>query len=210
MEKKTLSLNEYPIDIAVFASGKGSNFRVLLEKIESGDLQNARITVVISNNSKSGALNLAKSSGISAYHISTYTHPDPEDYKQAIFKCLKSFDADMIILAGYMKLLPPSLIQAYPNRIINIHPALLPRFGGNGMYGKNVHEAVIRSGVKESGVTIHYVDARYDEGPIIAQSKVPVLPKDTPESLAERVLKAEHDLYWRVVDRLINKPSRSS
>lgn len=209
MEKKTLSSIKYPINIAVFASGTGSNFRVFIEKIESGDLKNARIVAVISNNSKSGALNLAKSRGIPSYHISTYTHPDPEDYEQALFKCLKSRGADMIILAGYMKLLPPSLIQAYPNRIINIHPALLPRFGGNGMYGKNVHEAVIRSGAKESGVTIHYVNAQYDEGPIIARSKVPILPEDTPESLAERVLKAEHDLYWRVVDRLINKPSRS-
>jgi len=191
-------------NIAVFASGRGSNFRAVLGRIESGDLKNACVAAVVSNNSASGALELARSREIDAFHISSRTHPDPGDREQALLRVLRSHDIDLILLAGYMKLLPRSMIKAYSRRILNIHPALLPRFGGKGMYGIKVHESVISSGVEETGVTIHYVDERYDEGPIIAQRRIPVRQNDTPESLAARVLEVEHDFYWHVIDHVIN------
>jgi phosphoribosylglycinamide formyltransferase-1 len=190
--------------VAVFASGRGSNFSAILHRIESGDVKNAHIAAVISNNGSSGALELARKRGIPAFHVSSRTHPDPRDREEALLAILRSRRIGLILLAGYMKLLPRSVIQAYPRRILNIHPALLPRFGGKGMYGIRVHESVIRSGVRETGVTVHHVDERYDEGPIVAQIRVPVRPEDTPESLAARVLEVEHDFYWRAVDHLIN------
>lgn len=192
------------VRIAVLASGRGSNFRAVLEKIESGDLRNACIAAVISNNSRAGALSLAREKSIPAYHISSYTHPDPGEYEEALLEILIAQEIQLILLAGYMKLLPRSVIRAFPNRILNIHPALLPRHGGKGMYGIRVHRAVLEAGEKETGVTIHIVNERYDEGPIVARRKVAVRDDDTPESLAARVLEVEHELYWRTVDHLVN------
>ena len=125
-------------------------------------------------------------------------------FRESPVDILKKYHIELILLAGYMKLLPASIIKHFNGDILNIHPALLPRFGGRGMYGINVHKAVIESGEKETGVTIHYVNEKYDEGQIIKQVKVPVKDSDTPEILAARVLKAEHDLYWRVVDFIVN------
>jgi phosphoribosylglycinamide formyltransferase-1 len=190
--------------IAAFASGRGSNLEAILNNIQKGNLRNARIVLVISNNSKSGSMELAQRRGIETVHLSSKTHPDPTEYKETLLKYLTSRDIELILLAGYMKLLPLAVVRAFPNRILNIHPALLPRHGGKGMYGLAVHGSVIEAGEKESGVTIHYVNERYDEGAVIQQRKVPVLPDDTPESLAARVLEVEHDLYWRVVDSIIN------
>jgi phosphoribosylglycinamide formyltransferase-1 len=116
---------------------------------------------------------------------------------------LKDRRIQLILLAGYMKLLPPMVVKNFRQRILNIHPALLPQHGGEGMFGLNVHKSVIQAGDRETGVTIHYVNERYDEGAIIRQQKVPVLPDDTPESLAARVLEVEHDLYWRVIDDVV-------
>jgi phosphoribosylglycinamide formyltransferase-1 len=191
--------------MAVFASGNGSNLRSLIERITAGDLRNVRIALVVSNNSRSGALGLARQYGLKAVHLSSRTHPDSGAFEKTLMSLLERHRIHLILLAGYMKLLPPAVVRAYSRRILNIHPALLPRFGGKGMYGLRVHQAVLRSGDGESGATVHFANERYDEGSIIAQRRVPVLKGDTPESLAARVLEAEHDLYWRVVDSLINE-----
>ena len=157
--------------------------------------------VVISNNSEAGALARARKAGIPRYHISGKTHPgEAED--QAILRTLRAHDVDTVILAGYMKRLGPLTLQAYRGRILNIHPALLPTFGGQGMYGKRVHEAVLRAGEPVTGVTVHVVDELYDHGRILAQCEVPVLAGDTVESLAERVLRQEHQLYSDTLRRI--------
>ncbi len=195
------------MNIAVFASGKGSNVKAILDKIKTGELVNAKICIIISNNSKAGVFELAEENNIDSIHISSKTNPDPEQYEKTIIDLLKKYNIELILLAGYMKLLPSKIIKHFKGDILNIHPALLPRFGGKGMYGIKVHKAVIETEQKESGVTIHYVNAKYDEGLIIKQTKVPVEDGDTPEMLAARVLKAEHDLYWRVVDSIVNKES---
>ena len=192
------------IRIAAFASGRGSNLNAILMKIKSGALRNAKIALVVTNNSNSGALRLARNHGIEAVHLSSITHPRPAEYERAMIELLSNRGIQLILLAGYMKLLPREVVRSFPERILNIHPALLPRHGGKDMYGLNVHRSVIESGDKESGVTIHYVNERYDEGAIIRQQKVPVLPDDTPESLAARVLEVEHDLYWQVIDSVIS------
>ena len=182
------------MNIAVFASGRGSNLMAILNAIKEGKL-NARISVVISNNSNAGALEIARANGIDALHISRKQFSSDEDYVNRILCELKSRNIELIVLAGYMKKIPPEIIREYPNRILNIHPALLPAFGGLGMYGMNVHKAVIDYGVKITGVTVHIVDEEYDHGPIVMQRAVEVRDDDTPETLAERVLKVEHEIY---------------
>ena len=197
-------------NIAVFASGRGSNLEAILRKIESGDLKNTTIEVVVSNNSRSGALELARGHGIRDIHLSSLTHPDSRDFEKAHFDLLEAHRIDLILLSGYMKKLPAGVVRTYSRKILNIHPALLPRHGGKGMYGLAVHRAVIDSGDNETGVTVHYVDENFDTGTVIRQKKVPVKEGDDPESLAARVLKVEHDLFWRVVDNLINGTQRNS
>jgi phosphoribosylglycinamide formyltransferase-1 len=134
--------------------------------------------------------------------LSSYLYPKPEALDQVILETLKAYQVDLVILAGYMKKLGKSVLKYYHNRVLNIHPALLPKFGGEGMYGLKVHQAVLESGEKFSGVTIHIVDEIYDHGKILAQEKVPVAPDDTPESLAARVLKVEHRLYSEVIQKI--------
>ena len=165
---------------------------------------------MISNNSKAGVFELAEENNIDSIHISSKTNPDSEQYEKTIIDLLDKYSIELILLDGYMKLLPLKIIKHFNGDILNIHPALLPRFGGKGMYGMKVHKAVIETGQKESGVTIHYVNEKYDDGLIIKQTKVPVEDGDTPETLAARVLKAEHDLYWRVVDSIVKKRSSQS
>jgi phosphoribosylglycinamide formyltransferase-1 len=157
------------------------------------------MAVVISNNSGSGALERARRAGVPACHLSGRTHPDPQALDRAIADVFQSYGVDLVVLGGYMKKLGPVTLQAYPNRILNIHPALLPAFGGKGMYGLRVHHAVIESGAWISGVTAHLADEDYDHGPIVAQEAVRVDPDDTPESLAARVLEVEHRLYSEVI-----------
>jgi phosphoribosylglycinamide formyltransferase-1 len=157
--------------------------------------------VVISNNSEAVALERARKTGVPRYHISGKTHPG-ETEDQAILRTLRAHEVDTVILAGYMKRLGPLTLQAYRGRILNIHPALLPKFGGQGMYGKRVHEAVLRAGEPVTGVTVHVVDELYDHGRILAQCEVPVLAGDTAESLAERVLRQEHQLYSDTLRRI--------
>ena len=155
--------------------------------------------MVISNNSNAGALEIARANGIDALHISRKQFSSDEDYVNRILCELKSRNIELIVLAGYMKKIPPEIIREYPNRILNIHPALLPAFGGLGMYGMNVHKAVIDYGVKITGVTVHIVDEEYDHGPIVMQRAVEVRDDDTPETLAERVLKVEHEIYPQAI-----------
>ena len=154
---------------------------------------------MISNNSGSGALARARKYGIPAAHLSSKTCATPEALDEAILNTLHEHQVELLVLAGYMKKIGPKTLAAYDNRILNIHPALLPSFGGAGMYGHHVHEAVLASGAKVSGVTIHLVNAEYDCGPIVAQRVVPVLDDDTPDELAVRVLKEEHKLYSEVI-----------
>jgi phosphoribosylglycinamide formyltransferase 1 len=187
------------VRVAAFASGRGSNLASILSRIDDGSLRDVDVRVVISNRSDAGALELARTRDIRALHMSTATHPDPAAFAAALLSVLEEERVDLLLLAGYLKRLPPSVVQRFAGRILNIHPALLPRHGGQGMYGIRVHEEVLRSGDRETGVTVHLVDEEYDHGPILRQARVPVLPGDTPHVLAERVLAAEHDLYWRVV-----------
>jgi len=186
------------MNIAVFASGRGSNFQAILDAIHGGRLP-ASISLVVSNNSSAGALEIARAAGIPALHRSLRQFPTQESFDDDLLATLESHRVDLIALAGYMKRLSPRIISRFRNRIVNIHPALLPAFGGPGMYGVHVHEAVLPSGAKISGVTVHVVDEEYDHGFILAQETVRVEPGDTPESLASRVLTLEHDLYPRVL-----------
>lgn len=186
--------------LGFLASHGGSNMQAIIDACKAGGLD-ARPCVVISNNSDSMALQRAKNDGIPHYHISSATHPGLLEDEE-ILRVLRHHGVDTVILAGYMKMLGPATLQAYRGRILNIHPALLPKFGGKGMYGKRVHEAVLAAGEKVTGVTIHIVDENYDAGPIVNQCQVPVLEGDTADSLAERVLKHEHILYAETLQKI--------
>jgi phosphoribosylglycinamide formyltransferase-1 len=188
-----------PVRIAVFASGRGSNFRAIHAALVSMGTAPAAITLCISNNPNPGAFDYARENGIEAIRLSPKMFSDPLDYQRALMELLLDRGIELIVLAGYMRKLPPEVVETYRGRILNIHPALLPDFGGQGMYGSNVHEAVIAAGASESGASVHLVDEEYDTGAVVAQERVPVLPDDTPETLAARVLEAEHRLYPRVV-----------
>lgn len=182
------------LKIGVFASGAGSNFIAIHEAAMSGRLS-AEIRLVVSNNSSAGALEYARGTGIPALHLSSKTVADETALPRAFLSALAEHDVDFVVLAGYMKLMPREVIAAYPRRITNIHPALLPKFGGKGMFGMHVHEAVLASGDAVSGATVHLVDEVFDHGAIILQRTVPVMPGDTPQTLAARVLEVEHAIY---------------
>lgn len=169
-----------------------------MDRISSGELP-ADLAFVLSNNSKCGALAKAKAFGIPAHHVSAVTEGGDGKAASRLAEIVRESAIDLLVLAGYMKLVPASLHALLPNRILNIHPALLPAFGGAGFYGAKVHEAVIARGCQFTGITIHMVNGDYDEGQIILQSVVPVAPGSTAESLAAEVLKLEHSHYWRVV-----------
>lgn len=190
------------LNIAVFGSGAGSNFMAILTAIQQGNLPAARISLVLSNNSGAGILGIARANGLPAIHLSRKQFPDERSFADTVLSTLRDHGANFIALAGYMKQVPPEVVAAYRKRIVNIHPALLPRFGGAGMYGLRVHEAVLASGETTSGATVHYVDEEYDNGPVVLQQTVPVLPGDTPASLAARVLAAEHQIYPAAIGRI--------
>jgi phosphoribosylglycinamide formyltransferase-1 len=190
------------LSIAVFGSGAGSNFRAILTAIQQGDIPAARISLVLSNNSGAGILGIARANALPAIHLSRKQFPDERSFADTILSTLGDHGVNFIALAGYMKQVPPVVVGAYRGRIVNIHPALLPRFGGAGMYGMRVHEAVLAAGDTTSGATVHYVDEEYDHGPVVLQQTVPVLPGDTPELLAARVLAAEHELYPAAIRRI--------
>lgn len=182
--------------LAILASGGGSNLQAILDHLRSlGAASPAEVAVVISDRAAAGALERARAAGILAVHLSAKE-------SHALAALLEAQDITHIALAGYLRLIPAEVIAAFAGRIVNIHPALLPAFGGPGMYGRHVHEAVLKAGARITGPTVHFVDARYDEGAIIAQWPVPVHADDTPETLAARVLTAEHQLYPRLVAAL--------
>ncbi len=186
------------LNIAVFASGRGSNFEALHRAIFEQKIR-AKIVVLISNNSSSGVLTLAQSLNIPAFHISHRQFSDPNLFNNKILETLHSLNVNFIVLAGYMKKMDPIITRAFPDRIINIHPALLPKYGGEGMFGMNVHNAVISAKEKESGATVHFVNEEYDRGVIIRQKKINIDINDTPETLAAKVLKVEHELLPSVI-----------
>ncbi len=191
--------------LAVFASGGGSNLQALIDRFNRPDsTAPVRVALVISDRADAPALERARRAGIEATHIQVNGRP-AELSTREMLAALESADIDLIALAGYLRLLPAAIVKRYPDRIVNIHPALLPRFGGKGMYGLKVHQAVLAAGEKESGATVHFVNENYDEGDIIAQRKVPVLPDDTPESLAARVLTVEHELLPDTIEELARK-----
>ena len=161
----------------------------------------AEPAAVISNNAAAGALEYAREAGIPAFHLSTQTHSEKLD--DAITDTLKSHAVDWVILAGYMKKIGPKLLEKFQGKIFNIHPSLLPKYGGKGMFGIHVHESVLASGDSKTGVTIHLVNGEYDQGRVLAQERVPVEEGDTPEILAARVLKLEHQLYSETLQGVI-------
>lgn len=184
--------------IAVFVSGGGSNFKAIHHQIQKREIP-GEIVLVISNNPNCGAIEYANENSISHVIINETRYPNPHTRGELLTDtCLKA-EINLICLAGYMKMLPPAFVKQYENKILNIHPGLLPEFGGKGFFGMRVHEAVINSGKRESGATVHFVDEIYDHGPIILQKKVEVLETDTAESLAARILKLEHELFPEVV-----------
>ena len=190
------------MNIGFLASHNGTNMQAIIDACNSGALQ-ATPAVVISNNSKSGAIERAGKEGIPHYHISGKHYPDPGELDRAILNVMIEHLVDIIVLAGYMKKLGPKTLAHFAGRILNVHPALLPGYGGKGMYGMNVHEAVIAAGETESGVSIHMVDGNYDTGPVIARARVPVDPEDTPETLAAKVLKQEHLLFPETLQKIV-------
>jgi phosphoribosylglycinamide formyltransferase 1 len=180
-----------PMRIAVLASGSGSNLQALLDACRPPEP--ARIALVACNVAAAGAVQRAAAAGVPTWHIA-----DPAD-GTALLGALRAHAVDLVVLAGYLKLVPAAVVEVYSGRMINIHPALLPSFGGHGMYGIRVHQAVLASGATLSGPSVHLVTTEYDRGPILAQWPVPVLPDDTPESLRDRVLAVEHRLLPAVV-----------
>ena len=184
--------------IAVFVSGGGSNFIAIHRQIIQGNIL-GKIVMVFSNNPNCGAIKFAEENSIPIFIINAARYPNAHTRDEFLLEtCLKA-EIDLICLAGFMKMLPQNIVKQYEYRILNIHPGLLPEFGGKGFYGTRVHEAVINTGKRESGATVHFVDEIYDHGPIILQKKVKVMETDTPESLAARVLKLEHELFPEVV-----------
>ena len=185
-------------NIAIFASGDGSNFKSIHRQVQMREIP-GRIVLAVSNNPNSGAIEYARDYNISTLIIHKVDYPNLIDLEALLIQELVENNVDLICLAGYMKLLPKNIVHQYQNRILNIHPALLPQFGGKGFYGIKVHEAVIASGAEESGATVHFVDEKYDHGKIIIQKKVAVRTEDTAETLAARVLRIEHELYPQVI-----------
>lgn len=178
--------------------------QAILDACQKGTL-NADPCLVISNRSKAMALERAKEQGIANACLNSKTHPEEVELDQAILTAMQSHNVNLIVLAGYLRKLGDQTIQAYRNRIINIHPSLLPKFGGQGMYGHHVHKAVIAAGEKESGATIHLVDEEYDHGGTLAQMKVSISKEDTAETLAAKILPLEHKLFVNTLIKIANQ-----
>jgi len=184
-------------NIAIFASGSGTNAESIVRYFNNSQL--AHVSLILSNNSNAYVLKRAE-----MLNVKTCLFDREQFYNsEKVLRILLDNDIDLIVLAGFLWLIPSELIKAYPDRIINIHPALLPKYGGKGMYGINVHKAVIESGDKESGITVHYVNEKYDEGNIIFQARCPVSAGDTPESLAEKVHELEYEHYPKVIEEVV-------
>ena len=182
------------LKVAVLVSGGGTNLQAILDAIDEGRITNAQVDVVISNNPGAYALERAKGHGIEALCISPKDYESREAFNEAFLAKLDSYQVDLVVLAGFLVVIPEQMIARYRNRIINIHPSLIPSFCGKGFYGLKVHEAALGYGVKVSGATVHFVEADVDAGAIVMQRAVSVEDGDTPESLQARVLKAEHEI----------------
>jgi phosphoribosylglycinamide formyltransferase-1 len=189
--------------IAVLASHAGTVLQAIIDGSAGGQLA-ADICLIISNNSRSGAAHRAERHGIEFRHLSGQTHSDPAELDAAILEALTEHRTDIVFLAGYMKKLGPRTLAHYRGRILNTHPALLPKFGGLGMYGSRVHAAVLASGEKVTGVSVHRVESDYDSGPVLAQCEVPVLPGDDIETLSARVQTRERLFVVETLARLAN------
>ncbi|HEU5299532.1 MAG TPA: phosphoribosylglycinamide formyltransferase [bacterium] len=186
------------IRIGVLASGGGSNLQAIIDACARGEID-GKVVVVVSNNPKAKALDRARRAGIPAVAMHHRAFPDRDTFDAKLVEILHSYEVDLVCLAGFMRILGPAFIGQFPARIMNIHPALLPSFGGLGMYGERVHKTVLDSGVKFSGCTIHFANEAPDGGPIIVQAIVPVRDDDTVETLASRIAKEEHRLYPEAV-----------
>lgn len=193
------------LKMAVLVSGGGTNLQAIIDGIDQGTITNARIEVVISNNANAYALERAKKHGIEAKCVSPKNFADREAFNQALLETIQSYGVDLVVLAGCLVVIPKCMVDAYPNKIINIHPALIPSFCGTGYYGLKVHEGVLARGVKVTGATVHFVDAGTDTGPIILQKAVEVQQGDTPEVLQRRVMEqAEWIIMPKAIDLIAN------
>ena len=193
------------MNLALFVSGTGSNARVIIDRFQAHPEYGVTVKLVVSNKATAGALPMATERSIPTLVLERKRFRETEE----LLDQLAHFEVDFIALAGFLWLVPTYLVKAFPNRIVNIHPALLPDYGGKGMYGANVHRAVKANGEEESGITIHYVNEHYDEGAIIYQAATRLEPTDTPEDIAHRVLRLEHANYWRVLKILNAEDLRS-
>lgn len=194
------------LKIGVLISGGGTNLQAIIDAIESGEITNSKIDVVISNNPNAYGLTRAKEKGIEAVAISPKSYSDRQEFNKALIDTIDSYNLDLIVLAGCLVIMPEKLIKKYPNRIINIHPSLIPAFCGTGFYGLKVHEEALKRGVKITGATVHYVDEGTDTGEIIYQKAVEVLEDDTAEVLQQRVMK---EAEWVILPKAINKIANS-
>ncbi|HEY4798950.1 MAG TPA: phosphoribosylglycinamide formyltransferase [Bacteroidia bacterium] len=184
--------------LAIFASGEGTNAQQIIDHFRESDI---KIALIVCNKPLANVLNRAKNHNIPSLLVNKELFYNSE----AVLKKLQEEKIDLIICAGFLWKVPDNIIRAFPNRIINIHPALLPKFGGKGMYGMNVHKAVIGSGTKESGITIHYVNEHYDEGKIILQASCEVTSNDTPETLAQKVHRLEHRYFPETIEKILKQ-----
>ena len=185
------------INIAIFASGTASNAQKIIEHFDKSP--SVRVALIVSNKKNAGVLDIAREYGTPTQIIDRQMFYETEDLLDILIKQ----NVEFIVLAGFLWLMPTYLVQAFPKKIVNIHPALLPKFGGKGMYGKHVHEAVKSAGETETGITIHFVNEHYDEGDIVFQARCPVLPDDTPDDIARRVLQLEHQHFPTIIAQLL-------
>ncbi|HYG77944.1 MAG TPA: phosphoribosylglycinamide formyltransferase [Planctomycetota bacterium] len=188
--------------LAVLLSGSGTTLENLFEQQAAGRLS-TEIVVVVSSRADAFGLERARRRDVPAVVIEKKKYKDAHAFSSRIFEAIAPYKPDLVVLAGFMSLL--KIPEAYKNKVINVHPALLPAFGGKGFYGHHVHEAVLKHGCKITGCTVHYVDDQYDQGPIIAQKAVPVLPDDTPDTLAARVQAAEREIYPEAIQQIVQK-----
>ena len=191
-------------NLVVFASGGGSNFRIILKNTQNNKIKDCKVSLLISNNSNSNAILYAKKQKIDTFIINQQIYPDEQQYIEALTNKISQHHPSLVVLAGYMKLIPKKIINRFKNKIINIHPGKLPEFGGKGYYGMNIHRAVIDSGTKSTAVTVHYVNEEYDEGRIITEKRIKVNNNDNPATLSKRVLAVEHKLYSETINNLLN------
>lgn len=187
----------------VFASGSGTNFQSIIDAVQRGDIS-AQISGLISDRIGIGAIERAKKIGIPVRVINPHDLSEKNFSKQLLHQ-LEDWETDLITLAGYLKKIPSSVIKKYENRILNIHPSLLPKYGGKGFFGLNVHRSVLEADETESGCSVHIVTEEFDEGPVIAQAKIEVQSEDTPELLAKRILSEEHKLYPKAIQKHLQK-----